>query len=100
MKFFRNTTLLLTAGIICFSCNKSSSQTSSPPSNTGSNPPVDKGWTFETTPVWADEFDNDGKPDSTKWSYDIGGSGWGNHEKEYYTKDSNASISNGILSIE
>jgi hypothetical protein len=27
--------------------------------------------------VWADEFDYNGLPDSTKWSYEIGGSGWG-----------------------
>ena len=37
--------------------------------------------------VWSDEFDGPGKssPDSTKWSFDTGGSGWGNNEIEYYT---------------
>jgi beta-glucanase (GH16 family) len=100
MKFFKYTALLLTNGIICFSCNESSSQTTIPPSSSDTTSPIDKGWTFEATPVWADEFDVDGKPDSTKWSYDIGGSGWGNHEKEYYTEAQNASVQNGILSIE
>ena len=49
-------------------------------------PPVDKNWSFETTPAWADEFDYTGSPDSTKWTYDLGGGGWGNSELEYYTK--------------
>ena len=62
--------------------------------------PQDKGWTFETTPVWADEFDKTGQPDTTKWGYDLGGSGWGNNELQYYTnKAANASAANGILTI-
>ncbi len=62
--------------------------------------PVDKSWSFETTPVFADEFNNSGKPDSSKWAYDIGGGGWGNNELEYYTNAaSNASVANGILTI-
>ncbi|SFD08203.1 Glycosyl hydrolases family 16 [Chitinophaga sp. CF118] len=62
--------------------------------------PVDKGWTFETTPVWADEFNYTGLPNSTKWGYDIGGSGWGNNELEYYTNSiDNAGVANGLLTI-
>ena len=49
--------------------------------------------------VWADEFDTDGKPDSARWTYDTGGSGWGNHELQYYTPGDNASVSGGILTI-
>jgi len=26
--------------------------------------------------LWADEFDIPGAPDTTKWSYDLGGGGW------------------------
>ena len=37
------------------------------------------------TLVWADEFEVDGSPDLTKWTYDIGGGGWGNSELQYYT---------------
>jgi len=60
----------------------------------------DKGWTFETTPVWSDEFDYTGLPDPAKWGYDIGGNGWGNNELEYYTNDiRNAGVANGILTI-
>lgn len=62
--------------------------------------PVDKGWTFETTPVWSDEFDKEGLPDNTRWGYDIGGGGWGNNELEYYTNSiDNAAVKNGILTI-
>jgi len=55
----------------------------------------------KTTPVWADEFNYTGLPDAGKWSYDIGGNGWGNAEKQYYTKDAkNARVENGVLIIE
>lgn len=52
-------------------------------------------------PVWCDEFDVDGLPDSTKWSYDVGGGGWGNGELQYYTDSDldNASVSDGNLYI-
>ena len=56
-------------------------------------------WTL----VWADEFQQaDGSvPDATKWGYDIGGSGWGNNELEYYTsRTNNARIEGGQLVIE
>jgi len=62
--------------------------------------PVDKNWAFETTPVWSDEFDYTGAPDPSKWGYDIGGSGWGNHELEYYTNSvNNAKVENGKLVV-
>lgn len=62
-------------------------------------PVSDKGWTFETTPVWADEFDAPGKPDPTKWTYDVGAGGWGNNEKEYYTAGDNVDIADGVCTI-
>lgn len=51
--------------------------------------------------VWADEFNYKGLPDSTKWTYDIGGDGWGNNEAQFYTKadTNNAVVGNGFLSI-
>jgi beta-glucanase (GH16 family) len=55
------------------------------------------------TLLWADEFTQaDGtKPDSTKWGNDIGGSGWGNNELQYYTdRTENARIEGGQLVIE
>src|SRR5436190_10435529 len=55
-------------------------------------------WACQTSPpdgspdpawklVWSDEFDGpDGAPvAATRWSAVIGGDGWGNQEREYYT---------------
>jgi|GEM_PF-1821973 len=50
--------------------------------------------------VWSDEFDYEGAPDETKWGYDIGGSGWGNNELQYYTQGDNVTVSDGCLTIE
>lgn len=52
-------------------------------------------------PVWCDEFDYDGLPDTDKWNYDVGGSGWGNNELQYYTREDldNAHVSDGTLKI-
>ncbi|MDO4229012.1 MAG: family 16 glycosylhydrolase [Capnocytophaga sp.] len=52
--------------------------------------------------VWSDEFDKDGVPDSTKWTYDLGrgNNGWGNNELQTYTNNSeNVFISGGTLKI-
>ncbi len=58
-------------------------------------------YSFDTTAaVWSDEFDNTGLPDATKWGYDVGGSGWGNNELQYYSSDKNAEVKNGKLIIE
>lgn len=52
--------------------------------------------------VWSDEFNTPGLPDNKKWGYDIGGSGWGNNELEYYTKArlENARIEDTVLIVE
>ena len=52
--------------------------------------------------VWSDEFDVAGLPDTSKWSYDVGGGGWGNQESQYYTdsRTENARVENGNLVIE
>jgi beta-glucanase (GH16 family) len=62
--------------------------------------PVIATWQFEKTPVWADEFEQEGKPDPLKWGYDTGGHGWGNKELQFYTNGDNVNIANGILVIE
>jgi beta-glucanase (GH16 family) len=52
--------------------------------------------------VWWDEFAGpDGSlPDPSKWTYSIGGGGWGNHELEYHTnRPENARIEKGNLVI-
>ena len=50
--------------------------------------------------VWSDEFDYEGKPDEEKWGYDIGGSGWGNHELQNYTEGDNVTVADGVMTIE
>lgn len=61
---------------------------------------ADKQWAFEPTATWVDEFDYTGLPESSKWDYDLGGSGWGNNEKQYYTNSlSNVSVADGKLTI-
>lgn len=52
--------------------------------------------------VWFDEFEGAGRPDPKKWSYDVGGNGFGNHELQFYTEDrpENARVENGMLLIE
>jgi beta-glucanase (GH16 family) len=55
-------------------------------------------WTL----VWSDEFSTpDGSmPDPKKWTYDLGGKGWGNNELESYTnRPENAHIEKGNLVI-
>ncbi len=57
-------------------------------------------YTFSETPTWQDDFDYTGKPDPAKWSYDLGGSGWGNNELQNYTNNlENAYVKDGILTI-
>jgi beta-glucanase (GH16 family) len=55
-------------------------------------------WTL----VWEEEFEGpDGSPvDSTRWSFDVGGHGWGNNELQYYTdRVDNAFLRGGSLVI-
>ena len=52
--------------------------------------------------VWSDEFNKDGAPDSSKWTYDLGkgNNGWGNNELQSYTNNAeNISVSGGTLKI-
>ena len=50
--------------------------------------------------IWQDDFNTDGAPDMTKWTYDLGGGGWGNNELQTYTSDSlNIYIDDGKLKI-
>ncbi len=97
-----NPILIIGYLLVAFSCTKKDegSSTIGPYTPPDTQAPIDSNWKFETTPVWSEDFDYTGKPDSTNWTYDIGGSGWGNNELEYYTNDSsNAYVSNGMLTI-
>ncbi|MEX0332716.1 MAG: family 16 glycosylhydrolase [Puniceicoccaceae bacterium] len=56
----------------------------------------------QPVPIWSDEFDVEGQPDSSKWHYDVGGHGWGNNELQFYTeaRAANARVEGGVLIIE
>lgn len=56
----------------------------------------------EWEPVWSDEFEGEGLPDDSKWTYNVGNWGWGNNEPQYYTDSrvENARQENGTLIIE
>jgi beta-glucanase (GH16 family) len=51
--------------------------------------------------VWSEEFDGTGWPSAQKWSYDVGGHGWGNNELQYYTERrlENCHLDGGVLNI-
>ena len=50
--------------------------------------------------VWSDEFDTNGAPDASNWTYDLGAGGWGNQELQTYTNDAeNVIIEDGFLKI-
>lgn len=52
--------------------------------------------------VWSDEFNgpNGSSPDAKKWTYGLGGNGWGNKELESYTsRAANIQQRNGMLII-
>ena len=50
--------------------------------------------------IWSDEFDGEGTPDTSKWTFDIGNWGWGNNELQYYTdRPENSYLSEGNLHI-
>jgi beta-glucanase (GH16 family) len=60
--------------------------------------PASSPWTL----VWSDEFngENGAPPDSSKWTFEVGGGGWGNQELEYYTsRAQNAYQQDGNLVI-
>ena len=82
------TPVILAAAILLLSCGGGATL----------QPPPASGWTL----VWSDEFNGaDGStPDSSKWTYDTGGKGWGNQELECYTnRPQNAQIKGGNLVI-
>jgi len=99
MKLIIEKAVYLFLACFLFSCSDKSSSGGSTPPPPPPPPPVTYDWSFGTTAVWTEEFSSDGLPDAAKWSYDIGGSGWGNNELQYYTDGLNASINAGILKI-
>ena len=67
---------------------------------TSTKPVQGASYEFNTL-AWSDEFETDGAPDATKWTYDLGAnSGWGNNELQTYTDTAeNAKVEGGSLII-
>jgi len=90
MKLLNGGLLIIVAVVISCSDKKPAYQTITTPTGT---------WEL----VCDEEFDYEGLPDSTKWSYDTKGNatGWGNNEAQHYTEanGNNAWVSNGVLTI-
>jgi len=60
------------------------------------SPPVQAGGDDYTNLVWSDDFNVDGAPDATKWTYDLGNNnGWGNSELQNYTNSANNVVVEG-----
>src|SRR5690349_8419021 len=76
----RARTLICSMTLVLAACASSSSTPGGEVAPTVPPPPT---WTL----VWSDEFDGAaGSPfDATKWGAELGGNGWGNQEREYYT---------------
>ena len=54
----------------------------------------------DSNQFWSDEFDVNGAPNTSKWTYDLGAGGWGNNELQTYTNNSeNVIVENGVLKI-
>jgi beta-glucanase (GH16 family) len=50
--------------------------------------------------IWAEEFDVNGTPNPSNWSYETGAGGWGNAESQNYTnRAANSIVENGVLKI-
>jgi beta-glucanase (GH16 family) len=95
-KLFPVTIFFFLIACFLFSCsNKNSGGVTPPPPP----PPTTYEWIFDGIATWTEEFSVDGAPDVNKWSYDIGGNGWGNNELQYYTDGLNASVAGGVLKI-
>ncbi len=88
--------LFLLVSLLAASCKKTSKQTVITPNPTPPViPPADTPKSYKL--AWSDEFDTP-LIDTANWNFETGGSGWGNHEQEYYQQN-NASILNGNLVI-
>jgi len=61
----------------------------------------DKAYLGNTQLFWFDEFEDEGSPSNTNWTYDIGtNNGWGNGESQHYTsRRDNVIVEDGLLKI-
>ena len=104
----KNFIVLLLALVTVSACARQSDATAEPPAPTDV-PIATPEPTPEPTPewaregwvlVWQDEFDGE-TLNRENWTFDIGASGWGNNEWQFYTdRPENIRVENGMLVIE
>jgi beta-glucanase (GH16 family) len=91
--------------LVCAACAgaaPTAAPTHTPEATPTTSPPPTATPGADWEPVWADEFDApDGTPpDPERWSFNTGGGGWGNAERQVYTdRLENAAIEGGTLLI-
>lgn len=96
MKPCRGCVALCGAILLTIACARAQDSADRVPSSTA--PAGAEEWRL----VWSDEFDSPGLPDPSKWTYDVGGTGWGNNELQYYSeaRRENARVEGGLLIVE
>src|SRR5215208_6867178 len=79
--FPRRLALAAAVALVSAACGSAADPRPTPPQ--GGVDPEPKPWVL----AWSDEFEGaaGSAVDATKWVYDVGGEGWGNQEREYYT---------------
>lgn len=92
MKSINSITCLFACVLLLCSCKKDL-KTSDAAADTGST--TSRALTYQL--VWSDEFDGNAV-NTNNWSFETGGGGWGNNEKEFYQAE-NATVANGNLVI-
>ena len=94
--------ILLLSGASLLSCSSKSNDPGSaitPPVTVAVTPVTPKTYTFDSAVSWSDEFDG-AQVDTSKWAYETGAGGWGNHELESYTTSAaNSQVTGGNLVI-
>ena len=107
INFRRSYPALLTAGLATtlslLACTETKTKNIPQPAPTPTTPVVNeeaRDFNLYTDLVWSDEFST-GALDQTKWTYELGGGGWGNNELETYTNaNDNVYMSGGNLVIQ
>ena len=68
----------------------------------GTRGPVQPSNRLAGGPCGAEEFEGTGGPHPARWSYDVGGHGWGNNELQFYTEGrrEHAGVESGLLVVE
>ncbi|MHB8113913.1 MAG: glycoside hydrolase family 16 protein [Bellilinea sp.] len=95
MKLFFSISLLVAA--IMASCSPTGLKMPQLPTSSPAPAELPGGWSL----IWNDEFDAPAgsPPDPAKWTFDLGGEGWGNQEWEYYTDQPENAATDGAGSL-